>query len=298
MNHPEPSLSQSMAAAYQTLARLAEKIARNDGKTATAVSSLSVYRHSTPVYSLPCLYPQGLVLALQGSKTVCCGQDSLTYRVGECLFAGADLSALSYVPECCPTQPYLGLVIELDWHLLARAAAELPDGGASGHGGIPLAIVPADEKLLAAVARLLELTGEPDLLPHLAPLIEAEIAYRLLSGASRAHLRRMLTARSQQISRVAAWLKQHYREKTSLSDLAAMAHMSESSFRQHFRRLIGTSPMQYQKQLRLQQARQLLLSEHITAAQAAAAVGYESPSQFSREYRRFFGLPPAADTGR
>jgi AraC-like DNA-binding protein len=157
-----------------------------------------------------------------------------------------------------------------------------------------------DADLLDALVRLVRLLGQPALVPGLAPLIQQEIILRLLTGPHGPQLRRLVSAGSpsQQIAKAVAWLKQNFVETLDGDDLADRAHMSPSTFRQHFRALTGVSPLQYQKQLRLQEARQLMLNENLDAGSAGGRVGYESPSQFSREYRRLFGAPPQRDVSR
>jgi transcriptional regulator GlxA family with amidase domain len=151
--------------------------------------------------------------------------------------------------------------------------------------------------LVDAVHRLIDLLGEEKDIPILSPLIHREILYRLLTGDQGARLRQFATrgSRSQQMAHTIEWMKQHFTEAISVDDLAQMAGMSPSSFHQHFRAMTALSPLQYQKQLRLQEARRLMLTEHLDAATAAFRVGYESPSQFSREYGRMFGAPPRRD---
>lgn len=159
---------------------------------------------------------------------------------------------------------------------------------------------PSTPSWSTALVRLVTLLGEPALIPRLAPLIQQEITIRLLTGPHGGQLRQLVTAGSpsQQIAKVVAWLKQNFVQALHGDDLADRAHMSPSTFRQHFRALTGVSPLQYQKQLRLQEARQLMLNENLDAGSAASRVGYESASQFSREYGRLFGAPPQRDITR
>jgi AraC-like DNA-binding protein len=154
-----------------------------------------------------------------------------------------------------------------------------------------------DQGLLNAITRLASLVSEPQLIPLVAPLIKQEIIVRLLNSEHGPILRHLMAAGSpgQQIAKLITWLKRHYTENIAISDLADKAHMSESTFRQHFRAVAGMSPLQYLKHLRLQDARQLMLNEDIDAGSAALRVGYESASQFSREYTRLFGAPPLRD---
>ena len=157
-----------------------------------------------------------------------------------------------------------------------------------------------DADLLDALVRLVKLLSQPALVRGLAPLIQQEVILRLLTGPHGPQLRRLVSAGSpsQQIAKAVAWLKQNFVEALHGDDLADRAHMSPSTFRQHFRALTGLSPLQYQKQLRLQEARQLMLNQNLDASSAAGQVGYKSASQFSREYSRLFGDPPQRDIKR
>ena len=178
-----------------------------------------------------------------------------------------------------------------------RSAAPRIKSSASNR---PVSIERLDEALIDALVRLVKLVEEQALVPRLAPLIQQEITIRLLTGPHASQLRRLVTAGSpsQQIAKAVAWLKQNFVEALRGDDLADRAHMSPSTFRQHFRALTGLSPLQYQKQLRLQEARQLMLNQNLDAGSAAGRVGYESASQFSREYNRLFGAPPQRDVKR
>ena len=157
-----------------------------------------------------------------------------------------------------------------------------------------------DDALLGALVRLVRLLEEPALVDRLAPLIQQEITIRLLTGPHGPQLQHLAAngSPSQQIAKAVAWLKQNFTRAIQVDDLAARVHMSPSTFRQHFRAITGTSPLQYQKQLRLQEARQLMLNQNVDAGNAGGLVGYESASQFSREYSRLFGAPPQQDVKR
>ena len=171
---------------------------------------------------------------------------------------------------------------------------------ARGAGFRPLSIERLDESLTRALSRLLELLDQPALVALLAPLIKREIIIRLLAGPHGPQLQHLVAdgSPSQKISKAVAWLKQNFAQPMQVDELAARVHMSPSTFRQHFRTITGTSPLQYQKQLRLQAARQLMLNQNMDAANASGLVGYESASQFSREYGRLFGAPPLQDVRR
>jgi AraC-like DNA-binding protein len=195
-------------------------------------------------------------------------------------------------------QPYLSLLLQLDQRAMAQLMVDsdlpLPRAQQSRRG---MAIGEVTLPLLSACQRLLDLLAAPQDIPILAPLIQREILYRLLVGEQGARLRQIASAGSQshQIAQAIEWLKRHYTLPLRIENLAAHVHMSPSTFHQHFRALTAMSPLQYQKWLRLNEARRLMLTERLDAATAAFEVGYESPSQFGREYRRVFGAAPLRD---
>ncbi len=247
---------------------------------------------------MPCIYGLGLVLIVQGSKRIMRGEEVFDYAAGQTLITTVDMPVVAYITRASAAQPFLGMLLELDARVIAQLAGEMefttPLLAAATHG---MSQQQLDEGLRDALTRLLRLLDEPSLISPLAPLIEQEIVVRLLNGGHGPSLRRLVAvgSPSQQIAKVVTWLKQHYTEDLAMDDLAALAHMSPSTFRQHFRALVGTSPLQYVKNLRLLDARQLMLNERLDAGSAAIRVGYESASQFSREYSRLFGAPPNRD---
>lgn len=208
---------------------------------------------------------------------------------------------VSYVTQASVAEPYLGLRLELDARLISQLAAD-PDvvAGAKASGGRAVSVVELEDGLLEAVSRLVSLLDEPALMASIYPLILQEITIRLLNGQYGPTLRNLVAqgSPSQQIARVLSWLKLNFTQDLSMEALAAKACMSPSTFRQHFRALTGMSPLQYLKSLRLQEARQVMMNEGLDAGSAAVRVGYESASQFSREYTRLFGAPPLRDIKR
>jgi transcriptional regulator GlxA family with amidase domain len=212
-----------------------------------------------------------------------------------------DLPVVSHVTRASVREPFLGMMLTLDVRAIVQIASEM-DAPRSRRDDVAgsISFNALDAALLDALIRLVSLLDEPVLAPRLAPLIQQEVIIRLLTGPHGSQLRRLVTAGSpsQQIAKAVAWLKQNFVETLHGDDLADRAHMSPSSFRQHFRALTGLSPLQYQKQLRLQEARQLMLNQNLDASSAAGQVGYESASQFSREYSRLFGDPPQRDIKR
>lgn len=281
-----------------TLADAVDKIAYFDGDHTTAIPALMVYRRSSVTAPMPTVYGLGLALTVQGVKRATLGNEVFNYAPGQSLVTSLDLPVVSHVTSATPATPYLGMCLALDARILAQVAADMdfpsPAKEASARA---LSVVALDDGLLDALIRLLCLLDEPALIPQLAPLVQREIAVRLLSGEHGPTLRHLITLGSpcQRIAKAISWIRQTFSESLPVDELAVKAHMSTSTFRQHFKTVTGMSPLQYVKHLRLQEARQLMMSEGLDAGSAALRVGYESASQFSREYSRLFGQPPHRD---
>jgi AraC-like DNA-binding protein len=289
------------ATAMAALARAIERFAQTDGDHITTIPALTLHRRKAPTEPLHCIYNLGLVVVAQGDKQIMLGGKAIDYGPGQSMLTTIDLPVISHVTRASAREPFLGMMLTLDVRSILQMASEM-DAPRSrrddAHRSISLEAL--DAILLDALVRLVNLLEEPILVPRLAPLIQQEIIIRLLTGPHGPHLRNLVVAGSpdQQIAKVVAWLKLHFAQPLQGDDLADRAHMSPSTFRQHFRALTGVSPLQYQKQLRLQEARQLMLNENLDAGSAAVHVGYESASQFSREYSRLFGAPPQRDITR
>lgn len=283
------------------LAQLVGDIARTDGDYSVQIPALMMYRRSAATDPMPCMYGLGLGITVQGNKRVTLSDEIFEYGPGQSLVTSVDLPVVSYVTRANSAEPYLGLRLELDTRVIAQMAAEVdfsaPLKVATTRA---MSVVTLDDGVLDALIRLIQLLDEPQLIPLVAPLIQQEIVIRLLKGEHGPSLRHLVAvgSPSHQVAKVIAWLKQHYTEDVAMDDLAIKAHMSPSTFRQHFRAVTGMSPLQYLKNMRLQGARQLMLGEDIDAGSAAVRVGYESASQFSREYTRLFGAPPLRDIKR
>ena len=245
-----------------------------------------------------CLVAAGIVLVVQGEKQMLVGGEAYPYDVNRFLITSLDLPANSQIVSANPEKPCLGLVLKLDLRIMAELIAQgglpLPTERSSDRGIGIGTVTPA---LLEPFKRLLDLLDEPETIPVLAPLIEREIHYRLLMSDQAARLWQIASVGSQghRVARAIDWLKVNYTATLRIDDLASHVQMSPSSLHQHFRQLTAMSPLQYQKWLRLNEARRLMLNENLDAASAAFEVGYESPSQFSREYTRLFGAPPKRD---
>jgi len=296
-----------MPDAAATLLDLTGRMAAADGTHATAWPGLSVVRASAPAARLPALYEPGLVFVLQGRKEAILGNRRLVYGPLHYLVVSLTSLPLAQVVEASPGTPYLclrlavepGEIAELAARAGAAATATTTATTAAPRAGTPALQVSAmTEALTDALLRLVRLLNSPSDLPVLAPLAVREIVWRALVGELGAQLRALSMADSHaaRIARAIEVVKARFDEPLRVDDLAAAAHMSASSLHHHFRQLTTLSPLQYQKHLRLHHARQLLMTGGVDAATAAHRVGYESPSHFSRDYRRLFGAPPRADT--
>lgn len=287
--------------ATHVLARAIGRFAQTDGDYNTAIPALTLYRRKAPTAPLHCIYNLGLGVVAQGGKQVLIGGESMDYGPGQSMLTTIDSPVVSHVTRASAGEPFLGLMLTLDARVIVQMASEVDLPRAPrDHAYRSISIDALDAALLDAVVRLVTLLDEQALAPRLAPLIQQEITIRLLTGPHGPQLQHLVTAGSpsQQIAKAAAWLKQNFVQALRVDDLADRAHMSPSTFRQHFRALTGLSPLQYQKQLRLQEARQLMMNESLDAGSAGGRVGYESASQFSREYNRLFGAPPQRDMRR
>lgn len=264
----------------------------------TPRENLLFFRREAPTGPCSCLVEPSIVLVVQGAKQLLIGDRAYTYDRQRFLITALDLPATSQVLEASPEDPCLGLVLRLDLRVVAELIAQtgsVPPRERAAEGSAALGTVTAS--LLEPFHRLVTLLDEPQALDVIAPLIEREIHYRLLTSDMAARLWQIASAgsQSQRIARAIDWLKTHYARPLRVEDLAAQVQMSPSTLHHHFRQLTAMSPLQYQKWLRLSEARRLMLNERLDAASAAFQVGYESPSQFSREYSRLFGAPPRRD---
>ncbi len=277
--------------------------ARPDSRTPIDGLLLSTVETSEPEYSLT--EPLFVVLA-QGGKRLLLGDRVHEYGAGECLLVTTDLPVTGHFIDASPARPALGIGLALRpaaiAPLLLEPAADPPTRATTAPPAI--ATGPVGRDLLDAVARLLRLLDHPADVPVLAPLVEREILWRLLTGPHGAVLRQIGLADSglSHVNRAIRWIRANHAEPMRVEELAAMVGMSGSAFHRHFRAVTTMSPLQFQKRIRLQEARSLLVAGAGDGAGAVAAVGhlvgYDSPSQFNREYRRLFGAPPGQDAAR
>lgn len=283
------------------LARAVQKIATAPGDHRTALPELTLHRRNRPSQPVHCIYTLGMAVTVQGSKHVLLGEKELSYGPGQSLLTTIDLPVSYHITRATVSEPYLGIMLKFDMSLITQIASKIEEVRPGKIGVFePIWIQRLDAPLLDALHRLLLLLDEPALIPQLAPLIQQEIVVRLLSGPHASHLWHLVSATgpTQQIAKAVAWIRQNFAEEMRVGELSKHANMSPTTFRQHFRAITGMSPVQLQKLLRLQEARQLMLDQHMTAGAASAVVGYESASQFNREYKRLFGAAPQHDIRR
>jgi AraC-like DNA-binding protein len=271
-----------------------ERHAPSDGAYDTAVTALRLYRASAPTPLYAFVYEPSLCIVAQGSKEVLLGGEKYRHDPANSILVSVDLPVSARVVEASARHPCLMIRITLDPVVVGDLVADGVAIHSSGPVSCGLAVTPLPIPLLDAVKRLVALLDSAQDVRPLAPLVLREITYRVLVGPHGARLRQIATAGApaQQIAQSIRWLREHFADPLRGEALARKAQMSLSGFHQHFKAVTGLSPLQYQKQLRLQEARRLMLGEGLDAAAAAFRVGYESPSQFSREFRRLFGTPP------
>jgi len=284
--------------ALQALAGIIRRHCPSDGAVHTAVPGLTFFRGSTTQAPTCALMSSTFATMAQGAKRIELAGRSYDYDARHYLVSTVDLPMFAQVTRASADEPYLGVAVALDALVIAQLVNEIADAPIrSAPSALGLAVDRMTDELREAVLRLARLVDAPQDIPVLAPMAIRELHYRLLTGPMGARLRQVAVKGSHghQIVRAIQWIRDHLQEPLRIDELARLASMSRSSLHQHFRALTSMSPLQYQKQLRLQEARRLMLVELADAASAAHRVGYESPSQFSREYRRMFGAPPARD---
>lgn len=281
--------------------KLADKISQRTKEkkhTDTQIAGLTFYREEATSNCSVCVVEPSIAIVVQGSKCMTLDQNSYLYNQYKFLITTINLPATVSVLEANNDKPYLGLTFKLDLKKISELLLEYPDivsENATKDPGMALGtMTPA---LLDGISRLVSLLDEPSAIPVLTPLIEREIYWRLLTSNQGARLKQIVStgSKSHRIAKTVEWIRENYNQTFRIEEMAEIAQMSASTFHHYFRELTAMSPLQYQKHLRLTEARRLMLSEKLDAAKVAYHVGYESPSQFSREYSRLFGAPPKRD---
>jgi len=285
----------------QLCAELAGKIASligNEENRITEIPSVSLHRRTAPTPPCRTTYHPGIIVVAQGRKQVNLGKSSFIYDQAHYLLTAVDLPIVSWVAEATPQVPCLVLSLKLDISMVRDLLSreEIHVAGAPSDSPA-MSIGETTPEFLSACCRLLDLLNSPQDIPFLSGLIQREIIYRILRGPEGARLRAVATLgdQSHRTAKAIAWITANYAKTLRVEELAELSSMGVSTLHHHFRMLTSISPLQYQKQLRLQSARNLMLNNGMDAASAAFEVGYESPTQFNREYSRFFGQPPIRD---
>lgn len=267
-----------------------------DGSTATAIPELGMFRATTATASMHVVYRPLVCLILQGAKQVTIGADTFDFTEGQSAIITADVPALSRISSASRSRPYLSIAIDLDMALLHELAPQVGSQGALDPAA-PVLLDETDAATADAALRLVRLLERPEAVSVLRPAILREFHYWLMAGRHGSTVRRLAAPDSQawRVARAVAVLRAEFNRALPVERLAAVAGMSLSSFHHHFRTATSLSPIQFQKRLRLIEARRVMMNEGRATSQAAFDVGYESVPQFTREYGRMFGHPPAFD---
>ncbi|CAN5774664.1 AraC family transcriptional regulator [soil metagenome] len=280
------------------LAALIERHAPQDGSFDTALPRIGLVRSSSTTEPLHTLYEPSCCIAAQGRKRATVGGVAYVYEPAQYLVVGVDLPVIGAVVEASPGAPYLCLRIEIDRRLVAEMLEDRPPLAEPNTAAIGLS--DATPQLIDAAVRLLRLLDEPADRAVLGPLFERELMHRLLSGSQAGTLHRIAhgASRLNRVRKAVAYLREHYAEPVGIDQLAAEADMAVSTFHAHFQAATTMSPLQFRTMLRMQEARRLMIADDLGAAEAGFRVGYESPSQFSRDYLRTFRASPRTDVRR
>ena len=285
-----------------TLARLIAAYAPYDGSFELRIPGLHAGRMSRA--NTQCFHTlrlPSLCIAAQGAKTVVVGKDTYEYGASRMIVFSVALPITSQISQASPSEPYLSLRLDLDPRKIADLVLKVyPQGLPSVQERRAVYVAPSDPSITNASIRLMECLSHPGDSELVAPLIIDEVLIRLLRSPIGARVAQMGFAESSvnRVTRAISWLRENFSQPMKVEELAEMVHMSVSSFHEHFKSVTSMSPLHYQKVLRLQEARRLMLSSMMDAGIASQHVGYLSPSQFSREYSRFFGAAPSRDVAR
>lgn len=280
------------------LVELVNRHCPQDGVFATSYAPLTLVRNSTPHLVHHGVCEAALCMVLQGAKKTVLGPDTYYYDASKYLVVSVDMPASGVITEASPERPYLGLKLSLDPRNLAAMLLELNIRPKPMTGFRGIAVSQMNQRLVDATLRLVSLLdSEPDDIDYLGPLAEREILYWLAQGEQGALLTQIAQhdSRLHRISCAIAHLRERFRQPFDIDELLKISSMSSAAFFQHFKAVTNMTPLQFQKQLRLQEARSLMMSRDLDIAHIGHHVGYESPSQFSREYARMFGVPPSKD---
>ncbi len=268
------------------------------GNYPTTIKGVRIVRRDNPTEFLRCFYNPSCILVLQGLKHMIYGEENIMYTKGQYVVSCTDIPVSSRVAEATPEEPFVVLILELDSNYISNLILETKLPKITDSDKKALAIAETDAELLDAFYRLAQLLDKTEAEQEiLSPMIIKEIYYRLLTGPLGSQLRLINTkgTRPNQIAEAISLIKERYSEKLNMDEIAISVNMAPSSFYRNFKKVTQVSPLQYQKQLKLYEAQRLMLTGNYDAATASFEVGYESPTQFSREYKKMFGNPPKTD---
>jgi AraC-like DNA-binding protein len=265
------------------------------GPFATIIDGLTILRSDRETQPGRLIFKPALCIVVQGAKWAIFGNRRIDYRAGQALVVSVEIPALGAVAEASPAKPFLGIILEFDLAIMREVMDSLkPLPILAGNVTQGVSLTGFDGPLSDCVLRLMRLLDTPPAIPVLYPAIMREICYWLLTGSHAGEIIRMTAAKNHTRPVLSAihYLRDRFAERVSIEELASIAQMSSSAFHRQFKLITSMTPLQYQKQLRLLEARRLMLAEEANVETAAFQVGYESPSQFSREYSRLFGMSP------
>ena len=268
------------------------------GNYPTSIRGVRIVRRDNPTEFMRCFYNPSCILVLQGLKHMLYGEENIVYTKGQYVVSCTDIPVTSRVAEASFEEPFVVLILELDSNIISNLILETKLSKTEDISEKALAIANTDGELLDAFYRLAQLLDKTEAEQQiLSPIIIKEIYYRLLTGPLGGQLRLINTKgiRSNQIAQAISLIKENYSEKLNMDEIAQSVNMAPSSFYRNFKKVTQVSPLQYQKQLKLYEAQRLMLTGNYDAATAGYEVGYESPTQFSREYKKMFGNPPKTD---
>lgn len=298
----QPPTEQPSRSARQKLAGLVLRLTDREGVQPTAIPALSFLRATAVSEPLPALYEPSLYVIAQGAKIVTLGEESYMYDTDSYLVASVRLPIMGQIIEASPERPYLCVKLRFTADQIIEIMQDLPPQPAGSKAPLERGLVVSRTSpgLLDAVTRLVSLLDTPEDIPFLAPLVIREILYRVLQDEHGQLIRQLAVSsgNAESVSKAIALINQEYAKPLRIDELAKAINLSPSALHHQFKQVTAMSPLQYQKKIRLQEARRLLIAESLEAADASYQVGYESPSQFSREYARMFGLPPISDIKR
>lgn len=290
-----------MEAAKRTLTERLLARMPEAGNYTTAIEGVGIHRRDNPDSPEHCFRVPRIVKIVQGQKRSLVGAEEFLYGDDDVFIAGVEMPNTSNVLTASPDKPIMSFTVDLDKNLIGQLALEIGETALDESGsGTGILVQRATPLIMDAFLRLEALLDRPDDIPVMSSLIIKELHFRVLTGPGGQTLRMLHTYGSQKnhITRAIAWLRENFKERIAIEDLAEKAHMAPTTFHRHFREVTSVSPLQYQKRLRLHEAQRLMLLYDMDAGGASDAVGYESLTQFNREYKRLFGEPPRRNVTR